>query len=65
MKLTSYILSFTILAEFYVVLSEECGLQSYENNPSEFIIGGEDAHKGEFPWFASYLGFGGALIKQS
>ena len=44
------------------VLASECGMQLDRNVPDEFIIGGEDAKEGEFPWHVSYADCGATLI---
>ena len=47
------------------ILANECGRQRVRNSPDEFIIGGEDAKEGEFPWYVGYAGCGGALIREN
>ena len=47
------------------ILASECGRQRVRSAPDEFIIGGEDAKQGEFPWFVGYAGCGGALIRDN
>ena len=47
------------------VLASECGRQLAMNGPDKFIIGGEDAYEGEFPWYVDYWSCGGALIRDN
>ena len=47
------------------VLARECGKQHVRSSPDQFIIGGNDAHDGEFPLYVSYMSCGGALIRNN
>ena len=48
-----------------VVFGSECGIQRIKNSPDEFIVGGQDAKEGEFPWYVNYAECGGALIRDN
>ena len=64
MKVTLLFLTILSLALSHV-FARECGKQLVRFLPNEFIIGGEDAKEGEFPWYVSYADCGGALIRDN
>ena len=64
MKVTLLFLTILSLAHSNV-FPTECGKQLVRFLPDEFIIGGEDAKEGEFPWYVSYADCGGALIRDN
>ena len=67
------ILSIVSLFCLNLVSGKKCGIQRVSNSAEEFIVGGDDAKHGEFPWFVEMKykpnrtadweqGCGGALI---
>ena len=58
-----------VLSTFYLtktcVFANECGRQQLRNVPDAFVVGGEDAKQGEFPWYVGYAGCGASLIREN
>ena len=61
MKYTLLILT-VISVTLSPLLASECGRQLVMDEPDEFIVGGEDANEGEFPWYVDYAGCGATLV---